>query len=319
MATKVGGLFISLALDYREFDNGMDSAAKKVKDADKMQNDLAKGYDRSETAARRLGGQMMMFAGAGNRYVSLIVGMYRAIDVYTRAAEKAIPGTTGLANALLKLDAAGKAIATTLRSVGPMLLLNLVITAFTTYRAFFKERREEEERYRQQLIDTQTALLRGARLAKVAAAKSITEQIKNDIQEMSRITELERSEALDRARKDWEEFEEDINKMNKARAEELKALATANNSSWQQARDFVGGIAEEMKQAEQAGRRLAGLITQKGQGVWSAMTNAGAGRGEQMPTAEAAYNRLLDLGPTNTTLEQIRVAIVEQSHQEHAL
>jgi hypothetical protein len=88
MATRVGGLFISLALDMAQFDEGMTTAERKVSTLNKLTKEIDGSMSRGARVARKLASEMAALAGAGNPFGSVIANISRTlIDSTHRAGE----------------------------------------------------------------------------------------------------------------------------------------------------------------------------------------------------------------------------------------
>ena len=127
MATKVGGLFISLALDMAQFDEGMDSAADKTKKMEKFQGDLETAVGKSDRSAGRLAERMIQLAGAGSQTTSMLVSMIRSYEHYNDSLRRVYEASGVATTGLIKLQAGFAALQATMRAFLPLLVFEGII------------------------------------------------------------------------------------------------------------------------------------------------------------------------------------------------
>ena len=126
MATKVGGLFISLALDMAQFDEGMDSAADKTKRMEKFQGDLESAVGKSDRSAGRLAERMLQLSGAGSQYNSAIIALIKSYEHYEASLVRVYNASGIAVTGIVKTQAAMAALSATAKAFAPILAFDLL-------------------------------------------------------------------------------------------------------------------------------------------------------------------------------------------------
>ena len=127
MATKVGGLFISLALDMAQFDDGMQSAADKTQKMEKFQGDLEKAMTSGSKSSERMAEKMLMLSGAGSEYNSIVVASIQSFEKYNEKIE-AVYKSHGMAiTGIVKVQAAMAAFQATAKAFAPLLIFDALV------------------------------------------------------------------------------------------------------------------------------------------------------------------------------------------------
>jgi hypothetical protein len=314
MATRVGGLFISMALDMAEFDEGMTTAEQKVAATSKLQGMFNAEFEKSSNHSRRLASEMLALAGAGSRWGSMFSGMVRTLQQAVEHADKIIERAkkmgvafTDVGERALKAQAAMLAMKNVVMSAGPLVLLEgiriglqAIWDATARVRAQIEKIRVEHwkeitgqnaaeevaqfnewEKERLGLLTLDEK--RTKELHDVEVMRGNKEQVfarwraENDVREADRKRRLAEAAAKETAKAVADILKEFFDEVDEIGGKARKFMQEAEGmrvEGWKRAVQFGKEHLKAWRDARDVARSMKDLIVGRGQGVWGGMLAA---------------------------------------------
>jgi hypothetical protein len=314
MATRVGGLFISLALDMAQFDEGMTTAEQKVAATSKLQKMFNAEFEKGSSHSRRLASEMLALAGAGSKWGSMFSGVVRTMQQAIGHADRIIDKASKMGVAFsdagaraLKAQSIMMGMKNVAASAGPLILLEgirLGLEAITEWGDRARARIEairkahweeitgrnagkevaafnEAEKERLGLLSLEEKRIK--ELHDVEVMRGNKEQLfarwraENDVAEADRKRRLAEAAAKETAKGVTDDLKEFFDDVDEAGREARKAMQEAEDTrieGWKRARQFAQDQLKAWRDARDVARSMTDLIVGRGQGVWGGMLAA---------------------------------------------